>query len=183
MLDLAMNHKDELQKLFRETYHNPKYKYYNGSYHEDRDYGSSTWSHHDFASIHDGKVIGFIGYMVDREVRGVYNFGIINFSDKKAVFGIDVLQIFDDIFYKFNFTRAEWRVNCGNPIERSYDKLAERMGGRIIGISTKCSMLFTGEICDSKSYEILREDYMKARERGGRKCQDGEIRRFRLETV
>ena len=56
----------------------------------------------------------------------------------------------------------EWNVICGNPIEPSYDRMCEKLGGHIIGIRHNRSRDLAGNPLNDKSYEILREDYLKA---------------------
>ena len=67
-----------------------------------------------------------------------------------------------DIFEKYNFRKLSFYVVVGNPIEKSYDKMCERYGGRIVGVKRKNTRLIDGKYYDEKLYEILKEDYMKA---------------------
>ena len=39
-----------------------------------------------------------------------------------------------DIFERFGFRKLVFSVAVGNPIEKSYDKMMERYGGRVVGI-------------------------------------------------
>ena len=62
----------------------------------------------------------------------------VNFSDDKWTFGMDLRQVIDDIFCKFNMQRMEFNVVCGNPIEKSYDRIRaikEMIGNRNILLS------------------------------------------------
>ena len=89
-------------------------------------------------------------------------FGAINFSDDKFAFGQALRQVITDCFLKFGMEVVEWNVICGNPIEKSYDKMCEKLGGHIVGIRHRRAMDLAGNIHDNKSYEILREDFLKA---------------------
>lgn len=52
MLDLAINHAEELQKCFRSIWFQDKYKFWNfTSYYEDMEITDSTWSKHQFVSL------------------------------------------------------------------------------------------------------------------------------------
>jgi hypothetical protein len=51
----------------------------------------------------------------------------------------------------------------GNPIEETYDRLCAKYGGRILCIQKDETKLEDNKYYDVKLYEIMREDYMKAR--------------------
>ena len=167
MLDIALKYKDELQKLYVNTWHNDKYKYYHYRDHfEVPKLEDNTWGGHDFVSVNSkGEVIGSIGYSIVRSTNSVCGLGIINFSDNYITFGRDVMQAIKDIFEKFNFHKLSYCVVIGNPIESTYDKLTAKYGGRIVGIEKQEAKLFDNKYYDVKRYEILREDYMKAKEK------------------
>ncbi len=78
----------------------------------------------------------------------------------KLLFGIDLGQALIDIFDKFKFRKLRFSVIVGNPVEKSYDKMVQKYGGRIVGIYYKEQQLIDGEIYDQKLYEILRENYL-----------------------
>lgn len=99
---------------------------------------------------------------MDPDLRIAQWFGAINFSDDKITFGYALRQVIDDCFIKFGMNVIEWNVICGNPIEPSYDRMCEKLGGHIIGIRHNRSRDLAGNPLNDKSYEILREDYLKA---------------------
>lgn len=167
MLDVALKYKDELQNLFIDTFHKEKYKFYHyNSYYEVFNLKEDTWNAHEFVSVDkQGNVIGFISYEVNRVATSVCGLGIINFSDNKLTFGIDVIQAIRDIFEKYNFRKISFCVVIGNPIEKTYDKLVKKYGGRIVGIEKEHTVLYDHKFYDVKRYEILREDYIKTKER------------------
>ena len=166
MLDIALKYKDELQKLYINTWHQEKYKYYNfDSYWSNPTLRENTWDAHEFVSVDkSGNVIGFIHYEVNRITISVCGLGIINFTDNMFTFGKDVLQAIKDIFEKYNFHKLSFSVVIGNPIEKTYDKLVAKYGGRIVGTEKQHTMLYDHKYYDVKRYEILREDYMKTKE-------------------
>lgn len=84
---------------------------------------------------------------------------IINFTDNKATFGMDAGQALRDIFEKFHFRKLVFVVVIGNPIEKTYDRMIARYGGRIIGIQSQQVKLIDGQFYDVKMYEILLDDY------------------------
>lgn len=164
MLDLALNHKEELQKKFRSTWFSEKYKFWNcANYYGDRQLADSTWNDHQFVSINiDREVIGYIGYWIDREDDLIEGLNIINFTENKVTFGIDVGNAIRDIFEKFHFRKLNFTVVVGNPIESTYDRMVEKYHGRIVGVQKKHVRLFDGQFYDKKLYEILLEDYLNA---------------------
>lgn len=163
MLDLALNHVEELQEKFRSIWFVDKYKFWNcTNYYEDFKVSESSWDYHQFVSLdHDGEIIGYIGYSIDRPSDLVDGLNIINFTDNKIVFGVDVGNAIRDIFEKFNFRKLNFCVVIGNPIEESYDKLIIKYGGRIVGTQKEQAKLFDGKFYDEKLYEITRSDYLK----------------------
>jgi hypothetical protein len=165
MLDIALKHKEELQKLHINLWHNDKYKYYNyRCYWDLPTFRESTLDGHDFVSLNSkGEIIGAIGYCILRDTESVCGFGIINFTDDLS-FGKDVFQAIRDIFEKYNFRKLSFLVVIGNPIEKTYDRLVAKYGGRIVGIEKQDTKLCDNKYYDVKRYEILREDYMKAKD-------------------
>lgn len=163
MLDIAINHVDELKEKMTGTWFQEKYKFYNyDEYYRDLNIEDETWNAHQFVSLDkEGNVIGYIDYSVNRQTYNCSNFGIINFSDNKITFGMDVGQALRDIFEKFKFNKLTFSVVVGNPIEKSYDKMISRYGGRIVGIYEKETKLIDGEYYDVKLYEITMGNYLK----------------------
>lgn len=166
MLDTALKYTDQLKKLHINTWHNEKYKYYNyRSFWAMPKFEESTWDGHDFVSLNkNGEIIGAIGYSIIRPTESVCGLGILNFTDNQLTFGRDVLQAIKDIFEKYNFRKLSCCVVIGNPIEKTYDRLIPRYGGRIVGIEKEETKLCDNKYYDVKRYEILREDYMRAKE-------------------
>lgn len=156
MLDLAIKYREQLQQLMYDTWMNEKYKFWNcTNYSEKFELAENTWNYHQFVSVDkDGNVIGYIGYSIDRESDYVCGLNIINFSDNKAVFGCDAGRAIKNIFEKYKFRRLEFSVIIGNPIEKAYDRLVKKYGGRIVGIYEKRVRLIDGRFYDEKLYEV-----------------------------
>ena len=162
MLDNARKYKEELQSQFIDTWYDEKYKfYYVGGWHREYTPPEDDWERMCFVSLDkDKNILGCIEYSLDRNIGAAYDFSAINFSDDKLTFGKDLHQVIDDIFCKLNIQRMEFNVVCGNPIEKSYDKMVAKFGGRIIGTRKRSTKLLDNKIYDDKIYEILREDYL-----------------------
>lgn len=169
MLDNAKLHTSELQTLFYKIWYDPKYQYYFGSDYRwsysqfDNGDGDSA-RHREFVSLDkDGNVIGYVGYMINPQLRFAYNFGAINFTDgNKFTFAKDLRQVIDDIFVKFGMETLEFSVICGNPVEKSYDRVVKRAGGRILCQRHARAQDLSGNLCDDKLYEITMQDYFNA---------------------
>lgn len=167
MLDNALKYESELQAKLIDTMYSEKYKFYNiqDTYCSVFKTHDDNWDNHQFVSLdNSGNVIGLIHYSVDRVCRYAHNLGILNLTDKPSIsFVKDVLKVIDDIFCKFNFHRLEFAVCIGNPAERGYDKFCEKFGGSIVGVKHRYYKLMDGEYYDQKSYEVLRENYIAAK--------------------
>ncbi len=168
MLDLAINHEEELRMKFRSTWFTEKYKFWNcANFYEERQLAESTLNEHQFVSLNDnGEVIGYIGYWIDRENDLVDGLNIINFTENRVTFGIDVGNALRDIFEKFHFRKLNFSVVVGNPIENTYDRLIDKYHGRIVGVQEKQVRLIDGQFFDKKLYEILADDYFNGRKEG-----------------
>lgn len=166
MLDLAINYVEQVKQKFRSTWFEDKYKYYHcANFCEDWTPEESTWVRHQFVSVKDGEVIGYIGYQIDRSAGDlVYGLNIINFESVPSMtFSIDLGHTLKNIFEKFGLRKLSFSVVVGNPIESSYDNMCERYGGRIVGVQKDHVRLIDNKFYDEKLYEILSEDYWKSK--------------------
>lgn len=163
MLEPAIKYKDQLEKLQYDIWFNDKYKYWNCSvYYETMNIDNDTWNRHQFVSVYHGNVIVYISYNISRSENCAHELSILNFTDNKIVFGRDIGQALKDIFEKFIFRKLNFTVVVGNPIEKSYDKMIKKYGGRIVGTKKKDVQLIDGKYYDLKLYEIFADDYFKS---------------------
>ncbi len=163
MLKPAQLYGDEIKKKFIEIYYDEKFRFYNGSsYYNEYIPSDSTWAFHEFVSIENNNIIGYIKYRIARDTHNVLGLSIVNFSGKpNYIFSKDMHIALRDIFEKYRFNKISFSCVIGNPIEKSYDKICLKYGGRIVGIHLKDEKLLDGLYYDSKDYEILREDYLQ----------------------
>lgn len=162
MLEPAIKYREQLEEIQYNLWYNDKYKYWNdGAYYETLKVENMTWNIHQFVSVLNDDIIGYISYRIDRGSNNVYALSIINFTDNKIAFGLDLGQALKDIFEKYKFRKLSFNVVIGNPIEKSYDKMIKKYGGRIIGIKKEDVKLIDGNYYDSKLYEITSENYFK----------------------
>ena len=161
MLVPAFNYQDQLHEtLARVCWFNEKYKYFNMGYDELEEILASNKDKHQLLSVDtEGNICGMIFYNIDRCTRNVCGFNAASFDTNAITFGRDLLQSIDDIFVKFKFNKLCFGVVIGNPIEKTYDRLCAKVGGRVAGYYRKDCMLMDGSFADVKVYEILREEY------------------------
>lgn len=160
----AKLYEEEIKRKMWEVWYDEKYQYYfGGNWRSDFTLSNNNdYMKYAFAVLNDkDDLIGYIGYSVDTDLRIAQWFGAINFSGDKMQFGLALKQVIEDCFVKFGMNVVTWHVIRGNPIEESYDKICEKLGGHIVGINHHSARDMAGNICDSKSYEILREDFMR----------------------
>lgn len=164
MLDFAQNHEKELAKKMRDTWGKEKYWYYHRcTYFSPAVVKEDTWNDTQFVSLNaDKEVTGYLGYGIDRECRYVTYLAIINFTGDIS-FGADVMRMVKDIFEVYCYRKIVFTVVVGNPVEKKYDRLIRRYGGRIVGIHKDHVMLPNGRYYDEKAYEIFRTDYLEHR--------------------
>ena len=162
MLDNANKYTYELKNLYLDTWYDDKYKfYYACGYSEEPHYSDSNLGRHDFVSLDkNGNIIGYISYGILRYEYYAHNLSIVNFSDNILTFGRDLREVISNIFEKYNLRKLQFMVVVGNPIEKSYDKLIQKYGGRIVGEYKKHRRLIDGNFYNAKAYEIFREDYL-----------------------
>ena len=165
MLANARKYKEALSNKMLDAWYDDTYKYYfNSNWHDLGELPDSDWDYMCFASVDKhNEVIGYISYKIDRTTDSAYSLGAINFSDKIALFGLDLCKVVQDIFCKYNLQRLEFEVVEGNPAESSYDRLVSKYGGRIVGIRKNAAKLMDNKLYTVKIYEILREDYMHSK--------------------
>lgn len=167
MLDNAFKYEEQIKYKMLDTWYDEKYMFYHGSpYHEifELSHNDGDWNSRQFVSLDvKGNLLGLIGYGIDRQNESVNGLGAINFSDNKLMFGKDIAQVVDDIFCKFNMRKINFSVFVGNPIEKSYDRLIHRYGGRIVGIKEAHCKLIDGNYYDRKEYELFKAEYLSAK--------------------
>ena len=135
MLDLALNHEEDVVQKLKSTWFKEKYKFYSfADYYDLIELEKSTWKEHQLVSLNsNGEVIGFISYNIDRSFNSVTNFALVNFSgkEKNITFGVDTLVAVREIFEKFKFRKMNFEVIIGIPAEKQYDRIFNKYGGII----------------------------------------------------
>ena len=165
MLDVAIKHEEKLKNLFPSVWHNERYKFWmSGGWCDNFVAKKDTWNTHEFVSLDSaGNILGYIAYDFDRNTQNISGLSVLNFTENQFVFGRDLFQALKDIFEKYHFRKIDFSVVCGNPIEKSYDRLVERFGGRVVGVYKEHCRLMDGNYYDLKLYEVLKADYDQER--------------------
>ena len=162
MLDLAINHEEELRQLMRSIMFDDKFKFENyGSYYDDFKLDKTiAWNNIQCVSYDEeiGKVIGYMAVYIDRDAGKLTSLRIINFSNNKELFAADLKKFLLRLIQREDLNKISFSVIVGNPIENTYDKIIKKYGGRIVGIYEKDIKLNDGKIYDKKSYEIFTEE-------------------------
>ena len=146
----AKLYEEQIKRKMWEIWYDEKYQYYfGGNWRSDLSLAdnNSDYPKRAFAVLNNrDELIGYISYSVDNELRIAQWFGAVNFSDDKLTFGKALRQVIEDCFLKFGMEVVEWCAICGNPIERSYDRMCEKLGGRIVGIRHRRALDMAGNI-------------------------------------
>ena len=167
MIRNAKLHEQELKKMFHIISFDPAYKFMNGvPYTDEFTVDETTMNQHSFVSIWKGEIVGFIRYYIDRITNNVSGLYCVHFGKKHSIlFMRDLLSVVSGIFKNFGFYKINFTVIVGNPIEKAYDKLIARYGGRIVGVYKHDARLIDGKFYDLKMYELLASDYWQAKKR------------------
>lgn len=163
MLDLAIKYKRELQeKYLRLSSNYDRYKYLIATnwINYELKIDNNDWDKLQYVSVNSqNEVIGFFECKINRIVYYAYDLIAISFEEKpNFIFSKDLKEfIIDIIFMKHKFNKLRFTCVVGNPIEKSYDRLILKYGGRIVGVYEKEVRLVDNSICDLKLYEITRD--------------------------
>ena len=166
MIDVANKYKEKLEKHFLGIWNNRKYDYWNtGGYNRSMpEIPGTDYNESHFAILDGDNIIGYISYDINRVSKVVSCLQAINFSEEprhRIIFGVGLSRVLRNIFEVSNMSKITFSMTVGNPIEKSYDKLINRFGGRIVGTYKDDVMLSDGKLYDLKLYEILKSDYIK----------------------
>jgi hypothetical protein len=161
LIEYAKKYEQELRSIFYNLNFDLFYKYaFLHPWRDDFELPVSTYDYHSFVSHDKNQIIGFIAYNINRITDSVSRIQIVNFNKKYSyIFGKDAIICMKNVFEVFNFRKINFDIVIGNPIEKTYDKLILRYGGRIVGVKKEDVKLIDGKYYDLKQYEIFREDY------------------------
>lgn len=166
MLRIAYDYKDKLNSEYSKAVVKERNKYYiaNSYFEYSIELNSNNWDCIQMVSVDkDDNVLGYFKASVDRGSMSITSVCAINFTEKvNMVFSKDLYGFLTDLFVKFCFFKISWMVLVGNPAESMYDKIVSKYNGRIVGVRKQDVLLYTGERCDAKLYEIFRDDFLSS---------------------
>lgn len=161
MLKPAVLFEQALQQKNMENWHNQDDIYYSDCNYKIK-ISEDTWEQHQFVSLDKkGDIIGYISYKIDRVAMSVSCLGIISYDKGNIQFVKDVIQVINDVFYKYNFNRIEWFAYVDNPAAKGYRKFIKRFGGRECGYYRQVSKMQNGKLGDGVRFEILKSDFKR----------------------
>lgn len=165
MLDHAAKYHERVRERFLEVSDDMRFQFaFGGSYRDAFKPVESTWNGRQYVSVHSGDVIGYFAYSIDRDSDIVYGLQIVNFTYQvNPVFSKDLASFLRDIFEKYKHRKLRFTCMTDNPVLPSYKRICERFGGRVVGTYKQEDKLLDGEYHDRVIFEVLRSDYMEAR--------------------
>lgn len=135
-----------------------KYKYYFDSHwHWDLIGAKTLWDRVELVSVDkENKLCGLFAAVLQRPENYVSALSIINFAEKPTfTFSNDLKRFIEILDNNIGCYKMCWSVNIGNPAEKMYDRLCEKLGGRIVGVFKQHTQLIDGTIVDEKRYEVF----------------------------
>jgi len=166
MLKRAYFCKEELEKLYRDSFDDSRLKYY--VFCPLKEYSftidENEYNNIQMVSVVNNKVIGFLSASVDIYHFLIDSINIICFFEKSGgVFLKDVKNFISYLLDERGFRKIKFRVAVGNPSERIYDRAIKYFNrisypSQIVGIFTKDIRLPDGKYYDVKEYEIMKRE-------------------------
>jgi len=177
MLVAAKAYEAELTKKVASIALDPYYKFWHSSYPDtEAKVDDSFWTNIQCVSVHNGEVIGYLKAHIDRPGNYVSSLSCVHFPDReptKMVFGMDLRRFMRYLLDDLGMPKISWTVYRGNPVEKHYDRLIKKMGGRIVGIE-KYAVKLGKEWYDSKQYEFI-NDYFECTHCGTKVKKEAEV--------
>ena len=151
MIKPAKIYETELNTKLQGTMLDPYYKWWHMTYKDAIITVESTfWSKTQIVGVHDGKVTSYFSAIWDRPGNYVDNFICANFCrDHKVWFAADMKAVFNYLINEENAKKIRWVCVKNNPINKSYEKLVKKFGGRIIGTERY------GAHCCGHNYDLV----------------------------
>ena len=175
MLKPAKLYEKRLNELSTQSILNPRMKFWHGQYPDTTiTIDDSFWTKIQFVSIDKrDDVRGYFKATIARPENYINGMACVNFGKPSMVFANDLVSFMQYLAYEINMPKITWNVTRGNPIEKQYDELCKKIGGRIVGIE-RYAVLINGKYHDNKIYEWI-NDYHECTHCGHRVKQEQEV--------
>ena len=152
ILESAMLHKEELEKLFYEHIYDDEMFYYMGCAHANvAPVIRAEENFYQYAIVYDEEVVGYLSYSIMASTNSACNFGLMSFKNCMAI-GEALNEVMDGLLRTCR--RIEWRMVGGNPVKRTYDRFCERHSGNVVVLHDVTVDKY-GNYHDEYIYEIL----------------------------
>lgn len=154
MLKPAIIYKDQLEKIFANYVYSDEFFWYTGYGYcnilpkielQDEDYKYVIVDSKD-------NLIGYFAYRIDPTTDSVLNFGLYSFDKGNPLIGKELFTKMEELVKEHR--RIEWRMICGNPIQRHYDKFCEKHHGNRVCLHQVTKDVH-GKYYDEYIYEII----------------------------
>ena len=176
MLIPAISVEEDLRREFKVRSLSSELKWYQAGYEDlDLDFDVNSWSRLQIASVHNDVILGYFRASIDRDGYTITGLCCLSFADgpkTKALFAAD-LRRFLKFLAERKFKKISWTVIVGNPAEASYDRIARKIGARIIG-TARYDVFIQGQYYDRKMYEWI-NDYYECTHCGHRQKKEEEV--------
>jgi len=109
-------------------------------------------------STHNGEVIGSIDLTINLAASTVLEIPVMSYTEKyRYIFAKDYMTFIRYLMQKYR--KINFPVLIGSPVEKTYDRLVKKLGGRIVGIMEKQVLNGKGEWNDLKLYEWVNPNW------------------------
>lgn len=154
MIDYAMSHKDELEKLLARFECTEEAVYFSPySYIGQTKVEGDTWHKLQLVAIHNGAIQGYCGLGINRATLSIDSIGACKFCQGRELeFAADLSRIFE--FLRQHFRHIRWSVVAGCPTQPIYERITSQFDGRIAGRFTQDCKLRDGRLCDLIWHEV-----------------------------
>ena len=155
---------DTLSEMMDEAFQDKHYKYaFSDEYVPKKGLQEACRGLMFFSVDENQNIVGSITATHYLRTNKVSDFTMLNFLKKPSMtYAKDMYEFISTyIFEKLKVHKANWLTVIGSPYEKFSDKIAENLGGRVVGIYRDEMTNAAGELCDVKGYELLRADYLK----------------------
>ena len=163
MLKFAKLYEQELSKIYLNIVCEPKYGYINVDYISQNKIDEDDWNYIQRVSLHESKIIGYMHAGTSRASNRIVQLTIWSVASNLTEYKEFELDCLKFLSYLFNcFRKVEWSACMSNPVRKTYRKLINTLGGRIIGISEQVHLV-NGVYEDEELYEIMSTEEVKTK--------------------
>jgi hypothetical protein len=163
MLELAVLHKDALEKVWLREIIKPENMFFNGGNYLNYsiEIKDNSWEKLQYVSVDNEIIQGYMACDIDRTSNIITNVSFIRFIFG-FTFSTDLDRFLRDLFEVYKFDKITFWVVVGNPFYKVHERIAKQFGGREVGRFLRHLKLTDGNIYDQVFYEIHREDYERS---------------------